>query len=190
MPEAGNNNAKAMAQAVSVPSVIAGRIDAESSDYFKFTAKAGQRISFEVLGHRLGSAFDPQITLYDAKTERELPGGHDNDARGLQTDPRLTYIFKEAGDYLVEVRDTTFRGGADFAYLLRIGDFPCATSPLPMALKRGTKAPIAFTGTMVEGVAPVEVTAPADPNLDVVWVTPQRRRVGRLAGRPGPQRPR
>ena len=180
--ETPNSNDKATAQAVTVPTVSAGRIDAESSDFFKFTAKAGQRISFEVLGHRLGSAFDPYITLYDAKTQRELKGGHDNDARGLQTDPRLTYTFKEAGDFLVEVSDTTSRGGPDFAYLLRIGDFPCATSPLPMALKRGVKAPINFAGTMVEGVAPVEVTAPADPNTEVMWVTP--RSAAGLAGWP------
>ena len=44
----------------------------------KFTVKANQRLSFEVLGRRLGSVFDPQITLYDA-TGKELPAGHSND---------------------------------------------------------------------------------------------------------------
>ena len=46
--------------------------------------------------------------------------------------------FKEAGDYLIEVRDVMYRGGADFVYRLRIGDFPCATTPIPMAAKRGS----------------------------------------------------
>src|SRR5207244_7615655 len=104
------------AQAVPVPCVVVGRADAEVSDYYKITVKAGERVSFEILGRRLGSAFDPQIQLYDAKSGRELPGGHSNDAPGLQTDPRLTYTFKDAGDYLVEVRDVLYRGGADFFY--------------------------------------------------------------------------
>src|SRR5690349_5695059 len=140
--EGTNNHSKATAQAVAVPSVVVGRADAETSDYFKITVKAGQRLSFEILGRRLGSAFDPQITLYNAKTGKELPDGYSNDAPGCQTDARLTYTFKEAGDYLVEVRDVMYSGGADFWYRLRIGDFPCAVSPIPMAAKRGGKVTV------------------------------------------------
>src|SRR5439155_5889213 len=146
------NRALKTAQALSVPCVVVGKADAEATDYFKFTVKANQRLSFEVLGRRLGSVFDPQITLYDA-TGKELPAGHSNDAPGLQTDPRLTYTFKEAGDYLLEIRDVMYRGGGDFWYRLRIGDFPCATTPLPMAAKRGSKVKVAFAGPTVDAVA-------------------------------------
>ncbi len=169
--EEGGNRAKTTPQALPVPCVVVGRADAEASDYFKITAKAGQRLSFEVLGRRLGSAFDPQLTLMDARG-RELIGGHSNDAPGLQTDPRLTYTFKEAGDYLIEVRDSTYRGGPDFHYRLRVGDFPCATAPLPMAARRGNKVSVTFAGPNVEGVAPVEVTVPEDPTVNTVWVAP------------------
>ncbi len=167
------NRTKATAQVVPVPCVVVGRADAEASDYYKIAVTAGQRVSFEVLGRRLGSLFDPQITLFDAKTGRELVGGHNNDAPGLQTDPRLTYTFKEAGEYLVEVRDALYRGGPDYYYRLRIGDFPCATTPLPMAAKRGSKVSVQFAGSMVDGVAPVEVTVPSDPAADTVWVAPK-----------------
>src|SRR5258707_271600 len=131
--EVDTNRSKTTAQLVPVPCVVMARADAEVSDYFKVAVTAGQRVSFEILGRRLGSLFDPQLTLFDARTGRELPGGHSNDAPGLQTDPRLTYTFKETGEYLIEVRDVMYRGGADFVYRLRIGDFPCATTPLPMA---------------------------------------------------------
>src|SRR5215471_9689940 len=123
--EGATNHALNMAQAVTVPCVVVGRADAEISDYFKVSVKAGQRLSFEVLGRRLGSGFDPQISLCDARTGREL--AYSNDSPGLQTDARLTHTFKDAGDYLIEVRDVTYRGGADFHFRLRIGDFPCAT---------------------------------------------------------------
>src|SRR5690606_2704846 len=103
-----------------------GRADAETTDYFKVKVKAGQRLSFEVLGRRLGSAFDPEITLFNDKG-RELPGAYSNDAPGQQTDPRLSYTFKEAGEYVVGIRDVSYKGGPDFFYRLRIGDFPLAT---------------------------------------------------------------
>jgi hypothetical protein len=167
------NRKKEAAQPVTPPCVVVGRTAAESNDYYKVTVQANQKLSFEVLGHRLGGPIDPQITLYDAKTGKELKGGHSNDAPGLQTDPRLTYNFKDAGDYLVEVRDVSYRGGEDFHYRLRIGDFPCATTPLPLAIKRGSKASIQFAGPNVDGVAPVEVTAPADPAEQAVWVAPK-----------------
>ena len=165
------NRNRATPQAVPIPCVVVGKADAEVSDYFKVSAKAGQRLSFEILGRRLGSAFDPQITLFDAKTQKEL--AYNNDAPGLQTDARLTYTFKEAGDYLVEVRDVMYRGGADFWYRLRMGDFPCATTPIPMAARRGSKVAVHFAGPNVEGVPPVEVAVPSDPAAEVVHVTPR-----------------
>jgi hypothetical protein len=170
--EVDTNRSKNTPQPLPVPCVVVGRADAEVSDFFKITVKSGQRVSFEVLGHRLGSAFDPQLSLHDSKTGRELPGGQNNDAPGCQTDSRLTYTFKEAGDYIVEIRDTIWRGGPDFWYRLRIGDFPCATVPLPMAARRGGKVLVNFAGPNVDGVTPVEVTVPSDPTVDTVWVTP------------------
>jgi hypothetical protein len=171
--ELDTNRSKATAQAVPVPCVVVGRADPEVSDYFKVHVQAGQRVSFEVLGRRLGSALDPQLTIFDGRTGREVPGGHSNDAPGLQTDPRLTLVFKEAGDYIVELRDVMYRGAADYWYRLRIGDFPCATTAIPMAARRGSQVSVHFAGPVVDGVAPVEVLAPADPGLDAIWVTPK-----------------
>jgi hypothetical protein len=171
--ETETNHSKTTPQSVSLPCVVVGRADAETADYFKFTAKAGERVSFEVLGRRLGSALDPQITLLDARTGRELTGGYNNDAPGLQTDPRLSYTFKTAGDYIIEVRDTLYRGGPDFWYRLRMGDFPCATTPLPMAARRGSQLSVSFAGPQVENIPPVEVTVPQDPTLQTVWVAPK-----------------
>jgi hypothetical protein len=162
---------KETAQVVPIPSVVIGKADQEQTDYFKVSAKAGQRLSFEVLGRRLGSAFDPQISLVDVRTGREV--AYSNDSPGLQSDARLTHTFKEAGDYLVEVRDVTWRGGPDFHYRLRIGDFPCATTPVPMAAKRGSKVAVHFAGPNVEGVAPVEVMVPTDPTVTVLPVAPK-----------------
>jgi hypothetical protein len=170
--ESATNRTPSMAQVMSVPCVVAGKADTEATDYFKFRVAAGQRLSFEILGRRLGSQFDPQLQILDANG-RELPNAYSNDAPGLQTDARLTYTFKTAGEYLVAVRDVSYRGGDDFHYRLRIGDFPCATTTLPLAIKRGTKTEVRFAGPNVDGVAPVKVKAPTDPALDFLSLAPR-----------------
>ncbi len=165
------NRSRAMAQAIVVPSAVAGAVVAELGDFYKFTVKAGQRLSFDCQARRLGSVIDAQMTVYDAKSMREL--AYDNDSPGCQSDPRITYTFKDAGDYLVEVNDVLRRGGAEFFYRLRVGDFPLATTPMPLAAKRGTKAKIAFAGPAIEGAAAVDVDVPNDPALSVHWVAPK-----------------
>src|SRR5262249_22715901 len=102
---ANKNRTVQTAQEVTPPCVVVGRADAEVADFFKVKVQAGQRLTFEVLGRRLGSAFDPQLKLYDVKTGHEVPAAYSQDAPGLQTDPRLTWTFKQAGEYAVEVRD-------------------------------------------------------------------------------------
>ena len=167
----GTHRTFAAAQGLQLPCVVAGQVAVEQGDYYKITVKAGQRLSFDVIGRRLGSAIDPQISIYQAQTKRELV--HENDSPGCQNDPRLSYVFKDAGDYIIEVKDTTFRGGTDYGYRLRVGDFPLATTPLPLAVKRGSKMAVQFAGPHVEGVAPVEVTAPNDPTINTLWIAPK-----------------
>ena len=57
--KADGNSTSRKAQDVQLPAGIEGRVDAESYDYYKFHAEAGQRLSFEVLARRLGSPLDP-----------------------------------------------------------------------------------------------------------------------------------
>ena len=170
--EVDTNRNKTTPQPVPVPCVVAGRIDADTADYYKISTKAGQRVTIDILGRRLGGLLDPELSLYDSKDLRKKLA-YQNDSPGCQTDARLTYTFKEAGDYVIEVRDVQNRGGPDYCYRLRIGDFPSATVPLPMAAKRGSKVALQFAGPMVEGVAPLEIAVPADPAIDIIWVAPK-----------------
>ncbi|MFO0843641.1 MAG: hypothetical protein U0797_14800 [Gemmataceae bacterium] len=170
--EVPSNHGLKAAQPLAPPCVVLGHADAEATDYFKVSVKPNQRLSVEVLGRRLGSQIDPQITLFDA-AGKELPGGHSNDAPGLQTDARLSYTFQQGGEIVIAVRDVSYRGGGDFHYRLRVGDFPCATTPLPLAVKRGTKAMVGFAGPFVDGVAAVEVQAPTDPAVQALQVAPR-----------------
>lgn len=172
--EVETNKSKEQAQEIPFPCVVTGKIDNESSDFYRVKVREGQRVSVEVVGRRLGSQLDPVVFIRDASTGREIGGLYSDDAPGMQTDARLTHVFKAGGDYLIEIRDTLHRGGAEFYYRLRVGDFPLAIAPMPVALKRGSKANVSFAGPSVEGVSPVEVAAPADPTVNAVQVAPKR----------------
>ena len=57
------------AQAVPVPAVVNGRL-AGAADYYRFTAKAGQRLALEVAARRFGSPLDSVLEVLDAKGNR------------------------------------------------------------------------------------------------------------------------
>ena len=183
-PEADTNHSKETAQAISVPAVVTGRTDAETSDYFRFKANPGQTLTFEVLARRIGSPLDPVLALHDAKTKRELVSLYADDTPGLQSDCRLVHTFKDGGEFLVEVRDSTYRGGADFFYRLRIGEFPGVTTAFPLAVQRGQAAKVGFAGPGTADIPAVSIKAPTDPTVPVVYVAP--RRPGGLSGWPVP----
>jgi hypothetical protein len=165
------NNSRETAQAIPVPCAVSARIEAEKADWYKITVSAGQRLSFDVIGRRLGSPIDPEMAIYPVKSTASV--AYDNDSPGCQGDARISYTFKQAGEYLIEIKDVVNRGGQDYVYYLRVGDFPLATTPLPMAARRGTKAKVQFSGPQVEGVAAVDVAVPNDPAVSVVWVAPK-----------------
>ena len=153
---AGSNVQLATAQAVSIPTAIDGTVAGLSWQYFKFPAQAGQRLSIEVLARRMGSSLDPMIRLLDIKG-REL--AYNDDTPGLNSDSSLVYTFKDAGEYIVELRDIKYGAGN---YRLRIGDFPVATVAYPLAVQRGTTANVTLAGFGVDGLAPTPVALAAD----------------------------
>lgn len=151
-----SNTSFAAAQVLSVPTSVDGAVANLSWQFFKFPAQAGQRVAIEVLARRIGSGLDPMIRLLDAKG-REL--AFNDDTPGLSGDASIVHTFKDAGEYVVELRDIKYGGGA---YRLRIGDFPVATVAYPMAVQRGTAANVTLAGFNVDGLPSVPVTVPAD----------------------------
>ena len=160
----GANKTPALAQKLELPCVVSGTMEAESWDYYRFSVQAGQRLTIEAVARRLGSKMDPQIKLMDL-SGKELAFA--DDTEGLGSDSRLSYTFPRAGDYLVEIRDVKYAGGADFVYRLRVGDFPAATLPFPLGGKRGTKVQVIATGQGTEAIPPLDVTVPDNPNAAV-----------------------
>jgi hypothetical protein len=107
-------------QAIQLPVTISGRIDqAGDVDVYRFEAKKGQKLVFQVESRSLGAPLDAVLRLTDATgkllTQVDDPGSR----RSAERDPELTYTVTEDGAYHIEVRDLHGDGGVRFAYRLR-----------------------------------------------------------------------
>jgi hypothetical protein len=156
--ENSNNKSPQTAQPVTLPVAVDGACDAETSDFYKISVVAGQRVAVEVFARRLGFPLDPTIRLL-SMDGRELAYSDDEPSAGA--DGRFSHTFDVAGDYLVEIRDIRYQGGGNFRYRLRMGDFPIVSVPYPLAVQKGQSANLQVTGPVGTAPAPVTVNVPA-----------------------------
>jgi hypothetical protein len=137
------NNRIEEAQELPVPSVVEGRVARlTDTDFFRFRAKAGEKLAFNVMTARSKAAGHVTVSLLTAEGRRLA---HNHSTFG--TDPYLSYEFKDAGSYLLAV---TARRFADFftvvsddstinwQYQLAVGRSPMLWSLFPLGGKRGS----------------------------------------------------
>jgi hypothetical protein len=117
---------------VKLPVALWGRFREAAVERFAIDVQAGERVSFEAVGNRLGRDVDPLITIRDARGK--IVAEADNDA-GLYFDFRFAHTFAEAGACTVELRDARFHGSDHAFYVLRMGKFPATRVALPMAIQ-------------------------------------------------------
>jgi hypothetical protein len=161
------NKSRATAQVVKPPVAVEGAAEVESFDFYKFHAEAGQRVSIEAVARRLGFGLDPIIVLFDADG-RELASADDDESTGA--DARLTYTFKTAGDYVIQLGDIRYAGSATYRYRLRIGDFPLLAASYPMGAQAGTKAAVQVVGSAVAKLDPINLDVPQEAAGGQVFV--------------------
>ncbi len=159
------------AQMLDHPVAVDGVVSPLGRNYFQIHAKQNQRLSIEVLARRLGSKLDPMMRILDGQG-REIV--YSDDVPGLRSDCRLCWTFEKEDDYVIEVRDIEYEGGPDYFFRLRIGDFPCVTVPFPMAVRRGSRQTVSFSGTETDEVAPVKLAVPDDYSKDWFAIAAKR----------------
>jgi hypothetical protein len=145
------NSDKALPQQLpALPVLVNGQITDNDRDYFRFHAKAGQKLVLSVLGrvivpfvaNAVPGWFDPCLTVYDS-TGKQVAYADDFRTR---PDPVLFFPVPADGDYTVEIRDIIFRGRPDFIYRLTIGEVPFVTDIYPLGGQVGTTAKIDVHG--------------------------------------------
>jgi len=150
-------------QPISFNQTVEGVAGNEDVDYYKLTAKKGQRISLEVEGMRLGNvAFDPYVAVLDSK-RFELAISDDTVLH--KQDGYLSYVAPADGDYVIQVRESSYRGTGNSHYRLHVGSFRRPDVCFPSGGKVGTKQKVKFINS--DGsFAEEEVQLPATPDAN------------------------
>ncbi|MGD0541113.1 MAG: PPC domain-containing protein [Tepidisphaeraceae bacterium] len=166
------NNDRATAQAVSLPIIINGRIDAPGDcDVFRFEGYAGERIVAEVTARRLGSPLDSVLELTDASGKQlAYNDDYDDKAAGLvthQADSYLTATLPSDGTWFIHLRDVQGQGGPEYAYRLRIGhprpDYRLLLEPSSISVRAGDSAVITVHAIRRDGFSgPIHLTMSGD----------------------------
>lgn len=183
--EMDNDNSLETAQAVSLPVGISGRIGAgNETDYFRFKARKGERLIFDVDANRSGSQLDSWLALLDA-TGKEL--ARNDDANGF--DSLIDFTVPADGEYILQLRDSRYRGGGDYTYHLRCGALPYIDSIFPFGGQRGKPVDVTLRGRNLEenGIVHLKLDAAA-PSTSINlrghtpagFSNPRRFAVGRL----------
>jgi hypothetical protein len=162
-----------------LPVLVNGQINrtlngqpAADKDFFRFQARAGQTLVFTVdarailpyMADAVPGWLQAVLTLYDAHG-KELACA---DGFRFKQDTVLIYQVPTDGKYVLEIRDSLYRGREDFVYRLSIGALPYITGIYPLGGKRGTTVPVQLHGVNLAQPA-MNVTIPMDAP-QVLWL--------------------
>lgn len=168
-------------QPVTLPVTINGTVAKDDDgDRYRFEAKAGQQIVFEVVAARIGSSLDSVVTIRDGSGAVLAR----NDDFGGRADSVLAHRFAQAGTYILEVADGLNSGGTGHFYRLSAGELPYVTGVFPLGVRRGEATSVTLDGfnlpaqtVRVDGAAAadrdkleVPVASPLGPALNMVEV--------------------
>jgi len=130
-------------QRLSLPVAVMGKAEEADIDRYAIDVAAAQRVTFEVVGSRLGQDFDPVVTIKDARGRPLVE--RDNDI-GLLFDCRFAHRFEKPGAYTIEVRDSRYRGSDHLVYVLRVGQFPEGRLAFPSTIRPGESVSLRIPG--------------------------------------------
>lgn len=140
LDEVEPNGTTGEAQLIELDVTVNGVAQNEDVDYYAFEGHAGERVSIELQGQRLGDRlFDPAIALFDAAGFALV--SCDDSAFGRQ-DPTLSLVIPADGRYVIRVRESAYRGAKDCRYRLHVGRFPRPLATLPLGGRAGEELTI------------------------------------------------
>ncbi len=173
------NDDIAHAQAVQFPFLMNGTVRAGDYDYFRFTAKAGQTITFDVSGGRHNSGLDSVLTLLDEKgTEIDYM-----DDYYWFKDPHVVHTFEKAGTYYLRIYGSGESGSPTADYRLTAGEMPQVDYAMPMGAQPGKPTEIQLTGfhlgeiqsaVLGDSIATAQVIARTDRSATLRMTVPAK----------------
>ncbi len=86
--------------------------------------------------------FQAAVTLYDPAGKELAFADHYR----FHPDPVLHYVIPKDGQYMIEIRDSIYRGREDFVYRISVGELPFLTSIFPLGGKAGETTIVELEG--------------------------------------------
>ncbi len=148
------NNRLDQAQEVQLPATVRGDIsDPGDVDHFRFQARAGQELVFEVLASPLGSNLNSTLVLTDREgTIRARSRPEEG------PDAVLIHRVEEDGDYTIRVKDKNMGGAMQrYHYRLRMGEYAFLTEVSALGVQAGRETSLRVSGANLAGTSSVKV---------------------------------
>jgi hypothetical protein len=131
-------------QTVTLPAALVGSLaKAGDVDAYRFTARAGDEMVFQVVARPLGARLDSVVRILDA------PGKvvTENNDVDLSRDSVLTWKFAEAGTYSIAIEDLEHGGAAEgYGYRIYAGVLPYISAVFPLGVRAGATGDLAVSG--------------------------------------------
>ncbi len=145
-----NEGDKPQAIEAGFPLVINGQILPGDVDRFRFAAKKGQRLTAVVFGRELIPYLADAVPgWFQATLSLQTADGKElayvDDYR-FHPDPVLSLEIPGDGDYVLEIKDSVFRGREDFVYRIVVGEIPFVTAVKPAGIQQGETGEIQLDG--------------------------------------------
>lgn len=137
-----------------LPVTLDGQIKPGDVDRFQFHAQSGQNLVLRAQARHLDPYladavpgwFQATMSLYDAQGNEVAF----DDDYGFDPDPALFYTVPADGDYVLEIRDSIYRGREDFVYRVSVSEDPFVTSIFPLGGQLGEKVVASVFGWNID----------------------------------------
>lgn len=156
-----NNITPASAFPLPLDTPCRGRVSPSQAHWFRFEARASQRLRVQVEAATLDSRLVPDVAVLD-ESNRELAVARRSEV--------LDFTPAADGKYHLRLHDQTYRGGDAYAYQLTISTGPRIEFAVPPVVQPGSEAVLTLYGRSLPGGRPGSVRAADGQPLEEVQV--------------------
>jgi hypothetical protein len=151
---------------ITIPAVINGQILPGGANRYRFSARKGAQLIVAASARELNPYladtvpgwFQAAITLMDVKGKELAYADHYR----FHPDPVLCFKIPEDGEYVLEIRDSIYRGREDFVYRITVGEVPFITDFFPLGGQDGKKTTVELVGANLPAANPSAMTTMFD----------------------------
>ena len=164
------NDTLQTAQSIALPATLIGAIDKPGdADLYRFEAKAGEEIVFDVLAQPLRSRLQPVLVLLNSQ-EKTLA---ESAIRSGRADTYLGYRFTANGTYYLRVKDFQNQSGGDVTYRINAGNLPFITRAFPLGIEKGIASDVQLEGFNLGANRAIKIQAPPKDSSDRFYTLSQ-----------------